>query len=342
MYRFCLLVIFLLISNPAHANTLGESQPRSGRTFPGPRPSLADLWQNADHVIFGEVERIKPLTSKLGKQVYTYGAQNVIYIKHQFKGPRELQMQSIVVETRVTSEAPCSFEMGTQVIAFIRKDDGKYIAGSSHSRIVLEDGEFKHYKQAFERLPEILSEKEDEVRRSKLVAWYVDLAVEPVTRYQGALGLSWARARSKNKSKNVLSDQQARRLIKKVVSESPPIGDTASVLNYLKDYPSRDLDLLMLESLRRSHEPGWERLTRTAFDTLPARLGVKLSPETEQRRKEWGELLSLVYYNFDKKKPSEEQQTLYKERYHIVWGSLTYDVYIQCRAALENDALDSK
>ena len=133
MYRVCLIVFRLSVAIPPTVYGAVLAPPAmTAKVFPGPRPSLADLWQNADLVIYGKVEKVSPLKSKLGKQVYEYGAQNVLYVKHQFKGTQELQMQSIVVETRVTSEAPCSFEVGMEVIAFIGKNEGRYIAGSSH------------------------------------------------------------------------------------------------------------------------------------------------------------------------------------------------------------------
>jgi len=119
-----------------------------------------------------------------------------------------------------------------------------------------------------------------------------------------------------------------------IVSEKPPDRNARSIVAILGKYPSRSLDKYLLESLRRAHELGWKDLTRQAVESLPGRLGIALEPSTRQRHKEWGKLLGLVYYEMDRSAERERFETE-RQRLAILWGSLSREIYDQCRSALE-------
>jgi hypothetical protein len=186
------------------------------------------------------------------------------------------------------------------------------------------------------KLPAILKDSNDGSRNRRLLDWYVECATQPATRRDGVVGIYSLRGRKRAGTPNdPLTSVQKAKLAAAVLAERPPVKDTSGIVHWLDAYPCPALDRYLLESLRRSHEIGWRDLTRTAVEELPGRLGIELRKSTQKRLDEWGDLLSLVFNDIDRKTEPERYERD-KERFHILWGSLSLEIYNQCKDAIEN------
>lgn len=192
---------------------------------------------------------------------------------------------------------------------------------------------FQRYSAALKKLPSILKVPDSATRKRRLVDWSVDCAVDPIMRKDGVIGLWYLRGTNKGTSRDPLTVAHREKLVTAMTSETRPHMHAADVASFLEPYPSPALDRYLLKSLRLSHEPGWRNVTRTAVEQLPGRLGIKLEQSTKQRFDEWGNLLSEVYFDIDEEAEPERHENS-KERLHVLWGSLSREIYDQCRHAM--------
>ena len=300
--------------------------------FPGPPLSLYYRWEEADLVALVKVTQ----TGKLRAKNHPPGQRVTLDVKQILKGSADESKNKVKAFTTFGSPVPFHFEKGQTLLVFLRMDEDLPMLTpiSYESCIPVDDDTFEHYADALKQLPEILELNDSEIRRARLVDWSVSCAANPVTRYDGVIGLWYLRGKDKGKPTDPLTELHRKRLVEAITAETPPHPAASSVAEFLEPYPSPELDRYLLESLRLSHEPGWRDLTRTAVEQLPDRLGIKLNASTEARLDQWGDLLSEVYYDFDNKN-TPEQTAEAEERYHILWGSLSREIYNQCKQAID-------
>lgn len=158
--------------------------------------------------------------------------------------------------------------------------------------------------------------------------------MQTATRKGGALGIS-NRQRRSNWRLDLLTPVQWEQLVKGLIAESPPSAEARSLIPVLAAYPSRPLDPYLLESLIRSHEPGWKDVAGPAAEYLPQRLGVELDKSTKAKLEDWEDLRSRVSMIAWQKEVDRELLAREKERLAILWGALSADIYHQCKRAMD-------
>ena len=298
--------------------------------FPGPPLTLVSRWEESHLVVLADV------VSTDDRQ---FGQRAVLLVREALKGGKGKRTKTIDVFTICGGcPYPFTFRKGQRVLAFLEFHEERKMYhpyGYPEGCIEVDAETYPVYAGALKKLPAILEDADESARDRRLLDWYVDCATRPATRKDGVVGINRLRGKKRpGMTGDPLTSAQKARLAAAILGERPPGHDTRGVVRVLGGYESRALDRYLLESLRRSHEAGWSDLTRTAVEELPVRLGIELQESTRQRLDEWGDLLSLVYYNIDRvQEPKRFEQE--KKRYHILWGSLSLEIYYQCKDAID-------
>lgn len=301
--------------------------------FPGPPMSLVDRWKNSNLVVLADVTS----TGDLKVKRHPAGQHVMLSIRKVLKGPAK-QSEPLQVFTVFGSPAPFHFRKGQRLLLFLRSDDRikMHTPIAFDGCIEADETTFQAYAAALKKLTVILEESDPGLRKRRLIDWHVDIASRPVTRRDAIIGLSYLRGKTKGTPEDPITEKHRDKLVATIVSEKQPGLHAEKIASFLQPYSSRALDEYLLESLRRSHEPGWSGVTRTAVEQLPGRLGIELKLSTRQRLDEWGELLNQVYYDFDNELDDDQREDA-KERFHILWGSLSREIYQQCRLAVRRE-----
>jgi hypothetical protein len=298
--------------------------------FPGPTSPLDQLWAEVSLVVYADVVSVKK---------GDYGQDVVLLAIATLKGPSTEPGKQIEVKARGICPGPFVFRKGMKLIAFLSLNDdlGAYEPWGPDGCIEVDAQGFKKYAAALKELPEILEIAERNRRSARLLDWYVDRALDPTTRWHGAVGISRIMYfEREGYLPRLVTPEICDRLIKALVSESPPGKSSAAVVYALRSHPSPALDAYLLESLRQCHRPGWRELTRDAVDSLPDRLGIVLEPATQARYDEWFDLLAVVNkIEYGEDEVDQEILAREKSRLDILWGALSQEVYQQCKAAIE-------
>ena len=295
--------------------------------FPGPAPTLAQHWTGSSLVVYADV-------TSATEAEFAQGQSAVLSAIKTFKSPPKGTPKEIPVFTIGGPRThPFTFVKGQRIVAFLsyNSDERMY---TPERCFEVDERSYKQYAAALEKLPFILSNANAKTRNRLLLDWYVACAKNAETRYDGTMGISRLRFRAKRLGDPLTSAHKAQ-LTAALLSEKPPGKDAVALARVLVSYPSPELDRYLLESLRRSHELGWCDLTRHAVEKLPKRLGIELKESTQQRLDEWVKLLGLVYYKIVRSAEPERFERN-KERMDILWGSLSLEIYHQCKAAIES------
>jgi len=292
--------------------------------FPGPPQSLVDSWTESSAVVYADVSFVKDVER---------GQRAILSIVGTLKSrPREQPMETRVFTSIGGCPYPFTFRKGQRIIAFLTFDPAKKMY--SPGRCIEADGKkYRRYSTALKKLPGILGTKDPKTRSRLLLDWYVACAENAATRGDGATGISYARHRAKRVGDPLTGAHKAR-LATAILAENPPGENAAAVAQILVSYPSTDLNRYLLKSLHRSHEVGWSDLTRHAVEKLPKRLGIKLARSTQTRLDEYWDLLRLVHYRIDREAEPERFERDQK-RLDVLWGSLSYEIYSQCKGAID-------
>jgi hypothetical protein len=288
--------------------------------------TLDQRWTRADLVVHADV---------VSAESAAYGQRAELSVIELLKSESNIVRKHIRVFTTVGGcPYPFNFRKGQRIIAFLAFDPRRDMytpVGAFVGCISVNDQSYRRYSALLKKLPVILDNANSELRQRLLLDWYVDCAVQSDSRIDGARGIS----RIQRDAKCLMTSAQQKRLADALVSEKPLGKGSGAIVSLLDSYTSSTLDQHLLESLRRSHELGWKDLTRPAVERLPKRLGIEFDQETQLRHDEWGDLLMLVHYRIDRF-AEPERYDREKERLAILWGSLTYAIYEQCRTAMDS------
>lgn len=206
---------------------------------------------------------------------------------------------------------------------------------------------FELYSKRLNELPALLSIVDKPDAGRELLKWYVRCAEAPQLRGDAAWGISSLRQRKRAE----LTQSQADELAEILTKENPPAENSAKLVAQISNFPNEKIDRYLLESLRRSHELGWSKITRLAIEQLPGRLNIKISESTVARLDEYWDLLGEVDDDSDKTTVAEQLEKSgnrdkpedAKMRLAVFWGSLTSEFYLQCKDGLVNpDVRSSK
>lgn len=299
--------------------------------FPGPPMTLDERWTDSSLVIYADVISASEAEFAQGQNAVLSAIKT---LKSQPKGlPKEIRVFTL----GGGCPYPFTFLKGQRIIAFLSYDADQKMytpVGYPEGCFVVDEQSYKQYAGALKKLPAILGNADAKARDRLLLDWYVACATVAETRGDGTDGISTLRHRARHLGDPLTSAHKAQ-LAAALLSEKPPGKDAAAIASVLISYPSSKLDRYLLESLRRSHELGWRNLTRHAVDHLPKRLGIELNQATQQRLDEYWELLSLVYYKINRQaEPKRFERD--KERMAILWGSLSLEIYNQCKTAIKS------
>lgn len=290
--------------------------------FPGPPPTLDELWEKVELVVHARVASAKDVD---------YGQELVFSALEILKGEHEQGKEiSVVIRWGGGCIWPMPLREKIDVLAFLvyDRDEQAFVPWSPWGCIEVDKKAYLQYARVLKQLPEILKLPETD-RKQKLLDWYFACAIQPATRVQGCLGLSGRRIKQ-------LTPIQREQLVTALTSETPPGADASSLVSVLAPYPNRLLDEYLLESLKRSHEPGWMDITWAAADCLPERLGIQLEDSTKARFEQLSDLHRRMFEIETKDEVDSELLIREKEQSAILWGALTADVYQQCKRAMDS------
>lgn len=298
--------------------------------------SLVQRWRQSSLVAWVDVAS----TGRLNVDDHPPGQSVVLSIRQVLKGPTANPPKQVRAFTVFGSPFPFHFSKRQRLLVFLSFDDElkMYTPVAFEGCLKLSGKAFQRYATALKKLPSILDVTDENARKRRLVDWSVDCAVDPVMREDGVIGLWYLRGKEKGTTRDPLTAAHREKLITAITTEKHPSRHAADVASFLEPYSSPALDRYLLESLRLSHQPGWRDLTRTAVEQLPGRLKIKLEESTQKRLDEWGDLLSEVYYDIDKEAEPDRYEDA-KERYDVLWGSISREVYDQCRRAMPQKEL---
>ena len=300
--------------------------------------SLVKRWRLSSLVAWVDVTS----TGRLEVDDHPPGQSVVLSIRQVLKGPAANPSKQVRAFTVFGSPFPFHFSKGQRLLVFLSFDDKlkMYTPVAFEGCLELSGKAFQRYAAALKKLPSILDVSDEEARKRRLVDWSVDCAVDPILREDGVIGLWYLRGKEKGTTKDPLTEAHREKLVTAITTEKRPSRHVAIVASLLEPYASPTLDRYLLESLRLSHEPGWRDLTRTAVEQLPGRLKIELAESTQKRLDEWGELLGEVYYDIDKEAEPDRYEDA-KERFDVLWGSISREVYDQCRRAMAQKESDA-
>lgn len=302
-------------------------------SFPGPPLALDQLWVKSTVVGLAQVTVSKRVDNETHVS-FTFKK----FLKNTNDSPSELDAYTLLGGCPY----PFGFKNGQCVLVFLAFDGDRKLyrpVGAAEAAIEVDDELFLLYAKLLKELPAILSGSDERQANRDLLKWYIKCSVSPRTRSDGAWGISSLCQRNKAK----LTEAQSLEIAKILTAEQPPQKSSAALFEQISKFPNDQIDLYLLESLRRSHEVGWSDLTRPAIDHLPERLGLKLGTTTENRLEEYWDLLGDVYYGVDddleddQEPTSEQLQESFrdKELLAVFWGSLSYEIYKKCKTAID-------
>ena len=274
--------------------------------FPGPIPTLIDLYSNAELIVHAEVVKTEMKAGQLSH------LKVISVIKpDKRKVPNEFE-----VFIQFGSHWPRPFKANSKTITFLRFDKAlkMYVPISNRTGLDVDEKSLgKFYVQQFAKLPDILGTKQPRKQLQRKVEWYVDLSLLPQTRSQGAFGLSalWYRSRKaklltdeeSHAREDILTKVQKDAICRQLAKETP--NNTASLLmEILKDFPSGYLDHYLIQSFKRSlmfeeSIPGLGNdIPLAGFRYLPQRLGIEIPPELQTKYEDFRKRRSAYISNF--------------------------------------------
>jgi len=317
---FVLLAILLFLPSFAASNWI----------FPGPPLTLDELWSKSTVVGLADVTSVKQVENEMRVS---------LSLKKSLKKPGEFD-DSVTDLNLYTLLGGCpypfDFQEGQQVLVFLEYDNDRKMylpVGSAESAIEMDGETYALFAKRLLELPPILSLSDKSEKDSELLIWYVKCAETPEMRGVAAWGISSLRQRNRAK----LTQSQKLQIVNILTNENPPTENAASLFAQISGFPDEKIDRYLLTSLRRSHEPGWSELTRSAIEHLPERLGISLEESTAKRLDEYWTAFSDVYYSVDDAELENDQQSAdAQERLAILWGSISNEIYVQCKIAIEH------
>jgi hypothetical protein len=292
--------------------------------------TLVERWTGSSLVVYADV-------ISASEAEFAQGQNAVLSAIKTLKGqPKGLPKEIRVFTLGGGCPYPFTFLKGQRIMAFLAYDADEKMytpVGYPEGCFLVDEPSYQQYAGVLKKLPAILGNADAKARNRLLLDWYVTCATIAETRVDGTWGITTMRHRARHLGDPLTSAHKAQ-LAAALLLEKPPGKDAVSVASVLVSYPSPELDRYLLESLRRSHELGWRDLTNHAVGYLPDRLGIKLRKPTQQRLDDYADLRRVVYFEIDQEAQRERFERD-KHRLAVLWGSLSLDIYNQCKTAIE-------
>lgn len=294
------ILFFFLICGCLHLKPCGAAE------WPGRRlPTLIERWQ-AELIVFVDVVEAE---RKNAGQVSRLKIISIIKSDDR-KVPVE-----IGVFIRLGTHWPYKFTEKHKAIAFLKFDKKRNLYvdyNGCDGGLDVDQATGQFYVRQFAKLPDILKVKGPRELLDLKLAWNVEFALRPKTRYQAAHGLEvlWDKAKKakllttdeSNSAADLLTASQKNKICQ-TFAKQVPNSNSYHLIRLLQRHPSPEIDSYLLESLRLSLKTeeavplDFLTISELAPNMLPQRVGFKLSETLKSEFGEYRERQSDYMYN---------------------------------------------
>lgn len=303
------------------------------KSFPGPAPTLIDLFSRAELVVHAEVLKTRLMAGQMSR----------LKVISVIKADKKKRASEFDVFIQFGSHWPIPFEEKRKTITFLEFDEERkvYRPISSRTGIDVENEELaKFLVKQFAKVPKILAEKDQRKQLFEKVQWYVEMVMFPPTRSDGAYGIAslWSRGKraklltesERQHASNLLNESQKKAICRKLATETPEASATR-IVEILKDYRSGELDRYLVKSIKRSmmFESALpivdNRIALMGLEYLPKRIGFEIPEKLNLQLKEFKFRLNFFisnYYNKAKGDYSEEERARVYAEVVRLWREL--------------------
>lgn len=304
--------------------TFAWSMSSSTIAFPG-RPPLHLVWEKEVAIICCDIIGKKQIHNELAVQIQLAG---------QIQSHPRLKGLMRYFQPIVGASTP-QLNPGDRVLVFLRWDGEKQYFHSEFTLQIEPPHTGKVFTRVLRQLPAIMAQPDAAQRDAQLRDWYIECLLHSETRYEGILGLH-------KQHRAALTDEQWQRFVDTFVAEQPPQQYAGEFARMLQGRKSRELDEHLLKSLHLCYRPGWEDLSRTAFDILPQRLGIEYGESIQQQKSELGEIGTWVWGGKDERLHNRDELRHWRERYHVQQGAMYRDAWYRCNLQLQQPVMEIK
>jgi hypothetical protein len=248
--------------------------------YPIPPRTLTTQVDAADAVVFATVERVEQLKPDPDADGPRRWVDTVAHLKvaRVLRGDLEEKTVQVSYSAGMICPAPARFVEGELVLAFLSKEKlGWMPEGLSYATLYPRPEEIDAFTSAVERAQKLLAKK---AGPEEMRAFFVDLAVEPATRWHGLYELErgafmMSHYDRKPTNARALDEEELHRLTEAFLAS--PADQTLPMLNVLRDARDPRVDATAVRLAKELFEKGgasWE--SQQLMKASAARLGFEM------------------------------------------------------------------